>query len=200
MGSRLRTGTGWLLVFLFVFSGFGCLSLHQARQFSNATPSERSTSTESVYRQYELFYGLRFNYFNCNFVFTVDGAAYSGHADCPSPIAPGRAATVYYDPSDPSLNSLMEFRAANRNSIRDAILDFDFASIFLLGCIFVVALAIIKKTAKGRIMVDVHGTVIYPEQAGSRVLPGAGATSTKFDSSPTREIARNPDSNAPPTE
>jgi hypothetical protein len=189
-----------LLFFLFVFAGLGCLSLHKARRFSSAAPNERSTSTQRVYRQYQLFYGLRFSYFNCNFLFTVDGAAYNGHADCPSPLAPGRAATVYYDPSDPSLNSLMEFRTANRNSIRDALLDFDFASVFLLGCIFVVALAINKRTAKGGILVDTRGTLIYPEQIDARVLPGGGEAPTIYPSSPTREIASNADSNTPPTE
>lgn len=181
-----------LAIFVFVLAG---LSIFKAREFASAAPREKTTTARDVSVHHHIFRGLRFNYYSCTYNFSVDGSFYLGLADCPRGIADDAAkgehagsaadlaradATVYYDPSDPSVNSLLEFSAASGNEYRvaapwicaGALIIF----FFVLGRLF----AANEKRGNGGVVVDARGTVIYSEEVG----PGP-----EFDGLRNREAA-----------
>ena len=85
---------------------------------------------------HSIFRGLRFDYYSCSYNFRVDGSFYIGLRDCPQwiiddavkgkylgsgKVPTGTDATVYYDPADPSVNSLLEFSAESQIVYRAAV-------------------------------------------------------------------------------
>ena len=92
------------LLLVLVFGGY---CIYRAMQYSGAAAGEQTT-TAQVYRHDTI------KHTNCTYNFTVDGKPYSG-GDCPGSIPLGHSdATVYYDSSKPSINSLSEFGAASQ--------------------------------------------------------------------------------------
>ena len=93
------------LISLLVVLSVGGYCIYRAMQYADAESGERSTITR-VYKHA----GGRHS--RCDYSFTVDGVAYgNGGGDCPQGIASGYSdVTVYYDPSDPSINAPEEFR------------------------------------------------------------------------------------------
>jgi hypothetical protein len=117
MSMRWKNRAGsWWIVALLVFA-CGGLDVYKARQFAAATPAERTATAQNLSRSYHGYSGLRFNYYSCDYTFTVDEVSRRGHGECPQP---GAGMIVYYDSSDPSLNSLLEFSAASEQCYRNA--------------------------------------------------------------------------------
>ncbi len=95
------------LIALLSILAFGAYCIYRANQYSSAEAGEQSTIAQV--RTWGTVLHM-----NCDYKFTVDGAAYTG-SDCPRERASANFdATVYYDPSKPSINSLDEFGAASR--------------------------------------------------------------------------------------
>ncbi len=167
-----------LAVLVFVLAGH---SIYKAREFARAALREKATTARDVSAYHHIFHGLRFNYYSCTYNFSVDGSFYLGLADCPQRIADdaakgksagsagtwtGAEASVYYDPADPSLNSLLQFSAASENEYRLAAPSICLGALivffFVLGRLF----AANEKRGNGGVVVDTRGTVIYPEEIG----------------------------------
>ncbi len=150
--------------------------IYKSRKFASAAPRERASTAQDVSIYHHVFRGLRFNYYSCTYNFSVDGSFHIGLSDCPQGIADdvvkGRAsaeanATVYYDPTDPSVNSLLEFSAASENAYRVALPWIGFGVLIIFFFAFGRLLAKqAKKRGKGGVVVDARGTVIYPEEIG----------------------------------
>jgi hypothetical protein len=164
-----------LAVPVFVLAGH---FIYKAREFASTAPREKTTAARDVSVYHHIFRGLRFNYYSCTYDFSVAGSFYLGLADCPQKIADDAAkgkysssagvltradATVYYDPADPSLNSLLEFNAASENEDRVAApwicLGVLIIFFFVLGKLFDSN----EKRGNDGVVVDAGGTVIYPE-------------------------------------
>jgi hypothetical protein len=78
----------------------------------------------------------------------------------------GTDATVYYDPADPSVNSLLEFSAESQIEYRWAMPWIALEALIVFFFVFAGLLAANEKRGNGGVVVDVRGTVIYPEEIG----------------------------------
>jgi hypothetical protein len=196
MGMRWKNSIGHLLVLCILYFACAGVLIHRARQFARLAPVERTATTKDVYSRYILFRYLRFNYYICNYTFLIDGEPHNGSGDCPQAggVRAGSSATVYFDPNDPSVNSLIEFSAASGREYGYAATWVLFGAFFILIMVFAATLAAIKKRGRGRVVVDWHGTVIDPEEIGpgamSGGLPGDGRMAGVSSS-------EGPDSSAP---
>ena len=173
-----KTGAGRsLIVSVLAFACSG-ICIHRARQYASLAPGERTTTAYDVQRHYHFMHGFRFNYSSCDYIFSVDGWVYSGNGDCPQPgaddsnqerpadsagVLPGSIATVYYDPSNPSINGLTEFNARSEAEYRYAILWIGVGVLMILSVVFIAALTANENRGNGGIVADAEGTVIDPE-------------------------------------
>lgn len=81
--------------------------------------------------------------------------------------APTRTdATVFYDPADPSVNSLLEFNEESQIEYRCAVPWIGLSALIILFFVFAKLLAANEKQGKGGVVVDASGTKIYPEEIG----------------------------------
>jgi hypothetical protein len=157
------------------------ICMYKARQYASAAPNERTTTSHVVSVYHSIFRGLRFNYYSCSYNFSVDGSLYIGLRDCPQwiindavngrylgsgAVPTGIDATVYYDPADPSVNSLLDFRAASENEYRVAAPWIGLGVLIILFFVIGRLLAANEKRGHGGVVVDARGTVIYPEEIG----------------------------------
>ena len=155
-----------------------CMPIFKAREFKSAAQRERTTTARDISVHHHIFRGLRFNYYSCTYNFDVEGSFYLGLGDCPQGIADdtvkgkysafaraatGAGAAVYYDPSDPSVNSLLEFSAASENEYRIAAPWICLGAVIILFFVFGRLLNANEKRSNG-VAVDARGTVIYPEE------------------------------------
>jgi hypothetical protein len=144
---------------------------------------------------HSIFRRLRFNYYSCSYNFSIDGSFYFGLGDCPQAIADdavkgkysgsaaastGADATVYYDPADRSVNSLLEFSAASESEYRAAVPWIGVGVLIIFFFVFGRLLAANEKRGNGGVVVDARGTVIYPEEIG---------LGSEFAGFPNREAA-----------
>jgi len=186
-----KTGIShWLIssILIFVCAGI-CIS--KARKFASAATSERTTTAHVFSVEHSIFRRLRFNYYRCSYNFSVDGSFNIDNSDCPQEIADdavkgkysdstatSTSATVYYDPTDPSVNSLLEFSAASGNEYRVATPWIGLGALIILFYVFGSLLAANKRRGNCEVVVDARGTVIYPEEIG---------LGTEFAGLPNRE-------------
>jgi len=176
-----KTGAGSSLLLSILFFVCASICISKAREFASAVPSERTTTAHVYSVEHHIFRFLRSNFYSCSYNFSVDGAFDIGLSDCPQGIADnavkgmysdfGRASTgvnttVYYDPADPSINSLLEFSAASENSYQFAAPWIDLGVIIILLFVFGAVLEANKNRGKGGAFVDARGTVVYPEEIG----------------------------------
>lgn len=149
--------------------------LYRAMQFAAAAPSESSTTARYVLRSYNFWQDFRFNYYSCDYGFVVDGDSYTGTSDCSAPDADDETnLTVYYNPADPSMNSALEFKAASARSYRDVTFLLAIEVLIVLSAIFFALLDANERKPTGGVIVDNHGTVIYPDEI--KIDPGFGAS------------------------
>lgn len=167
-----------LAIAVFACTGF---CIYRAKDFASAAPNEETTTAHVVSVEHQIFRYLRFNFYSCGYNFSLDGALYLENGDCPQGIADDAAkgkystfvgastetnVTVYYDPSDPSVNSLLEFRAASESYYRQAASLTCVGTLIIVIFVFAKLLAANEKRGKGGVVVDASGTVICPEEIG----------------------------------
>jgi hypothetical protein len=177
---RWRNGVGHSLAWCILFFTCAGLCVNKARQFARLAPSQRTTLSKYLDDRYYPLRGLALRSYTCYYSFSVNGELYSGHGDCPQAggVRAGSSATVYYDPNDPSVNSLIEFSAASARYYGYKVPWIVFGTFCILIMVFAAKLAAIKKSGRGRMVVDAHGTVLDPEEIGTGAdyggLPGNG--------------------------
>jgi hypothetical protein len=165
---RQPLGAGaWLILSLLCFIA-GFFSIHQGLRYAGAAPTE---STTIVHLQDNPEVG-------CRYVFSVDGVTYRGGGNCEiegevsilgklmgsAVVSRSSQAIVYYDRSNPSTNSLIEFGANSRTYYRDAALSIGIAFLINLPYLFLAVYAAMKNKGNRGVFVDAQGTVIYPDQ------------------------------------
>jgi hypothetical protein len=180
-----------LLASLFLFT-LGGICIYGAMRC--ATLAQRERTTEANVTRYRSSFRTKgaqnksvdlSNFstgYRCSYNFSVDGESYSssGHISELSVDDSIRAelqkytdvplrfsATVYYDPSNPSISSLTEFGAMSVDQYRMATI---LIGIGVTFDIFVVLGAVLTKRSKSGnrgIVVDAEGTVIYPDKIDS---------------------------------
>lgn len=195
----------WSMLPIIVFAG-AAFCIYHARQYASAAPNERTTTAHLVSVYHSVFRSLRFNYYSCSYNFTVNGSLHIGLRDCPqwivddatkggylgSGTAPaGTDATVYYDPADPSVNSLLEFNAESQIWYRWTVPWIGLGALIVCFSVFGSLLAANEKKGMAGVVVDARGTVIYPGEIGlgseSVRLPHDGTT-TFAPSTKLREL------------
>jgi hypothetical protein len=165
-------------ILFFVCAG---VCVFKAREYASAAPNERTATAHVVSVYHSVFRGLRFNYYSCSYNFNVDGSLYIGLRDCPqwiiddavkgkylgSGTAPTRTdATVYYNPADPSLNSLLEFSIETKIAYRCAVPWVGLGALIILFFVFERLLAANEERGHGGVVVDARGTMVYPQEMG----------------------------------
>jgi len=181
-----------LSMLVFVCAG---VSVYKAKEYANAEPHERTNTAHVVSVYHSIFRGLRFNYYSCSYNFSVDGSLYIGLRDCPQwiiddaikgnylgsgTVPAGTEAIVYYDPADPSVNSLLEFSAESQVMYRCAVPWIGLGALIIFFFIFGRLLATNEKRGRAGVVVDARGTVIYPGEIG---------LGSEFTESPNRKAA-----------
>ena len=168
-----------LLFPLVVFFIFGGIDIHRAIRFTDAMPNMRTTSAHNVYlRHYLRLHSLPQPY-TCRYDFSVEGQTDSGKSSCPQissedSIKPEASnsvndlarhdSTVYYDPSDPTINSLTEFGASSETEYRKGIWLIGLGVICTFPFVLLLALNATKRKNVDREFVDAKGTFIYPSE------------------------------------
>lgn len=181
MSVNWKTVSGRSLLLLVVYFVLFGIIIHKAIQFADAASTEKTTVTynASMHIGYHSYHFYFIKDYTCNYDFMVVNVSYSGDGPCPnraaddpikvrlsgsSQILPIQNATVYYDPSNPSLNSLTEFSVRSKAVYQEAILPIGIGAIILVFVILGVLLEAIKNKGNGRIFVDAYGTVIDAEE------------------------------------
>jgi len=162
---------------------FACVGIciYKARQFADASPTEQTAIAQSVYVNHYRFPLYLFHFHDgCDYTFSVDGTSYSGHGDCPQRSAYGATIgklpasdgfltgldiPVYYDPSNPSTNSLLELSVASRREYRGALPWIGIGLLIIFGYVFSAGLRANQRAKRGE-SVDAGEAVVYPGQAG----------------------------------
>jgi hypothetical protein len=158
---------------------YGGLSLYEARQDSLLALTE-STATAQLRLHAETSKNQDIDSLRCDYTFMVNGNFYQGYGMCPAQgadhsvkgallglagVLQNATATVYYDPANPSTNSLTEFGAKRARDDLKAEVSFGLGVVLLIlvlaGMVFVQSPA----DANEGMMVDGEGTVIYPDKA-----------------------------------
>lgn len=171
----------WLFLSILGFV-LGGLSIYRATQYASASPIEKTTTAydASMRMNYHTFAFIRLSkHYTCSYDFMVEGVSYSGDGDCTQlsvddsikrkfsdsvRVLPIQNLTVYYDPSNPSLNSLTEFRVRSKVEYRMAIGGIALGIFMNMPLIFLAAYAINRKRGNSRIFVDAKGSLIDPDE------------------------------------
>jgi hypothetical protein len=121
----MKSILGSLFMLSILAFAYGGLRFYTSRQAAAAAPRE-STTTANVYLHNGANGKSSDDVLRCDYSFFVNGTPYRGHGFCPTQDAKGSAegalmdltvglqgltATVYYDPNDPTINSLTDFSA-----------------------------------------------------------------------------------------
>lgn len=162
--------------------GGGCF--YEAKQYAALAPSER-TATAHLNLHFQSSRNKSYERPKCDYNFSVEGIFYRGYENCPQQSADDpvkgeildlagillkTSATVYYDPANPSTNSLTEYGAKSELDFLYAKLGIGVGSMLVFLVILGALLAPGANTEGGRsggIVVDAEGTVIYPDEMNS---------------------------------
>lgn len=174
----MKSILGSLALGLLLALAYGALSLYQASRDNAIAPNE-ATATAYIHQHYGTSANHASNTLRCDYSFSVNGTPYVGHSPCSTAgstkealedlagLRPDTNSTVYYDPNDPTTNSLVEFGARVGDDYMRAKVGFALAA----ACILFLGIGIVI-TAKagqsgGGMMVDAQGTMLYPDQIKS---------------------------------
>jgi hypothetical protein len=122
-----------------------------------------------------------FDYLRCDFTFRVNGSFYRGYGICPNQTDPSvkgalenfaglfqnQKVTVYYDPADPTRNSMMEFGVESVYDYHKAKLSFIAGVVLLIIAVGASFFASTNNASDG-IVVNSEGTVLYPDKTEDR--------------------------------
>jgi hypothetical protein len=179
-----------LLVSLIAFA-IGGFSIHNAMRYTAVAAGERTAEASVTRARSSMHTRSHSTYslsslsmeYHCSYNFSVDGESYSNsgyiselsvddsikaelqeYTDVPFRFN----ATVYYDPANPSRNSLTEYGAMSEDSYRFAELSIGVGVVFVIFVALGAVLTANSKTGNRGIIVDAQGTVIHP----NKVDPG----------------------------
>jgi hypothetical protein len=162
--------------------GGGCF--YEAKQYAALAPNE-STATAHLNMRLESNRNKSYSRHKCDYSFSVEAVTYHGYENCPlqngdnpvkgeildyAGVLLNSSATVYYDPANPSTNSLTEFGALSERDYLYAKLGIGVGSI--LSFLVIIGALIVpsanpeggRSRRSGGIVVDAEGTVIYPDE------------------------------------
>ncbi|MGA2352600.1 MAG: hypothetical protein ABSF70_19360 [Terracidiphilus sp.] len=187
MNSRLKSVAGSLILGAVIAFALGVMCFYEAKQYAALAPNE-STATAHLNMRFQSNRDKGYTRHKCEYSFSVEGASYHGYENCPLQSADdpvkgelldyagvllNSSATVYYDPANPSTNSLTEFGAMSERDYLYAELGIGAGTI--LSFLVIIGALIVPSTKteggrsgrKGGIVVDAEGTVIYPDEINS---------------------------------
>lgn len=177
-----------LLASLFLFT-LGGICIHGAMRDAAVAPGEKTTEANvtryrsSIHTKGAQNQSIDLSNFStgygCSYNFSVDGVDYSNsgriselsvddsvkaelreYTDVPLKFS----ATVYYDSSNPSINSLTEYGAMSEDQYRMATILIGIGLTFIMLVFLGVVLTANSKTGSGGIVVDAQGAVIHPDK------------------------------------
>jgi hypothetical protein len=177
-----RSGSlGSYLILLSVFAfAYGGLCIYTARR-ARALAYKEATTTGTAW-VHESKKPDAFDFLQCDYAFWVNGLNYQGHGICPrqtdhsvtgtlenlAGILQKPSVTVYYDPADPTFNSMTEFGAKSVYDYKKAKLSFLAGAALLIFTVVGASYFASANKASQGIVVDFKGTVIYPDQIDSK--------------------------------
>lgn len=170
------------LILLSVFAfAYGGLCIYTARR-ARALAHNEGTTTGQVRVHDQSKKPDAFDFMRCDYAFWVNGLHYQGHGICPrqtdhsvtgtlenlAGILQKTSVTVYYDPADPTFNSMTEFGAKSVYDYKKAKLSFLAGAALLISTVVGASYFASANKASQGIVVDFKGTVIYPDQIDSK--------------------------------
>jgi hypothetical protein len=146
MGNRSRSIGGSALLFSLLAFVYGGLCIYSARQDTIIAKNE-ATTTGQAYLHPQGKDPNIFDTFRCDYHFNLNQVPYTGHGICPrqtdhsvkgavenlAGLLQDQRVTVYYDPADPSTNSMMEYGAKSAYDNKKANLSMLVGVLLLLG-------------------------------------------------------------------
>lgn len=179
MSSSWKSIAGSFILAMIVAFAYGGFCIYSANQDSALAQSEGST-TARVSRHTQTSNNQTSWSYKCDYSFVVNGAIYHGYENCPDLKSAASAKgtlmdlagppqnftlSVYFDPSDPSTNSLTDFGAKSESDSLRARLSMGIGVIFII--LLFLGSVVVSNVSKGNggIVVDPEGTVIYPDKA-----------------------------------
>ena len=184
MNSSWKSIAGSLILGAVIAFALGGGCFYEAKQYAALAPNE-STATAHLNLRYQSSRNKSYARPKCDYSFSVEGVSYRGYETCPFQSADDpvkgeildlagvllkSSATVYYDPANPSTNSLTEFGAMSERDYLYAKLGIGVGSILsflvIVGALIVPSVPSVKTEGarSGGIVVDAEGTVIYPDE------------------------------------
>lgn len=172
----MKSILGTLALGLFLSLAYGALGLYEVSRDKAIAPNQ---AMASAYIHHH--YGGSGNHpssYRCDYTFQAGGNTYVGQGTCPAAgtakeLLEGLAGvdsstgTIYYDPNDPSYNSLVDFSVKADDDYMKAKVGFGLA----LACALLLGIGVViaAKASQpgGGIMVDAKGTMLYPDQIKS---------------------------------
>lgn len=159
---------------------YGGLCIYSAKRDVALAKSEITTTGQAYLhpqsKDPNIFDSLR-----CDYVFMVNDRPYRGYGICPrqtdhsvkgaiqnlAGLLQNQAVTVYYDPADPSTNSMIEFGAKKDYDYKKATLSFVFGSVLLIFLAIAALYLSGGDNSSQRVAVDSQGTVPHPDKVDS---------------------------------
>lgn len=190
MNSSWKSIAGSLILGAVIAFALGGGCFYGAKQYAALAPNE-STATAHLIMRIQSNRNKSYTRSKCDYSFSVEGVTYHGYENCPLQSADdpvkgeildyagvllNSSATVYYDPANPSTNSLTEFGATSE---RDYIYAKLGIGVGVMLVFFLVLGALLARSVPGAnpeggrsrrsggIVVDAEGTVIYPDEINS---------------------------------
>jgi hypothetical protein len=181
MNSSWKSIAGSFVLGIIIAFSYGGFCIYAASRDSALAQSEGST-TAQVSRHTRTSNNQSSWSYKCDYSFAVNGAIYHGYENCPDLNKSSSAketltdlagppqsftTSVYFDPSDPSTNSLTEFGAKSESDSLRARLSMGIGVIFIILLVLGMVITSAVNKGDGGIVVDEAGTVIYPDKADS---------------------------------
>jgi hypothetical protein len=176
----LGSSLGLLSILAFTYAG---LCFYTARRDSGLAQNETTTTGQAQVRRLPKNRNP-FDYLRCDYNFMVNGSFYQGYGICPNQSDPSvkgalenfagllhnQKVTVYYDPADPTLSSMMEFGVESAYNDKKAEL-YSVVAVVLLIIAVGASFFVRANNASEGIVVDSEGTVLYPDKTYSKQHP-----------------------------
>lgn len=159
---------------------YGGLCIYSAKRDVALAKSEITTTGQAYLhpqsKDPNIFDSLR-----CDYRFTVNDVPYVGQGICPKQtdhsvkgtlqnlvgLLQDPSVTVYYDPADPSTNSMIEFGAKKDYDYKKATLSFVFGSVLLIFLAIATLYLSGGDNSSQAVAVDSQATVTFPDKVDS---------------------------------
>jgi hypothetical protein len=178
MGARSRSLGGSAFLLSLLAFAYGGLCIYSAKRDITLAKNEATASGQAYLhpqgKNPDIVDALR-----CDYTFKVNDLPYAGHGICPKQtdhsvkgtlenmagLLQNQSVTVYYDPADPTTNSMMEFGAKSAFDNKRADLSILAGVVLLLvvGVVYVTG----GKNASGGVAVDSEEPGMNPDGDGS---------------------------------